>query len=457
MDINNEFELFLEHILGLIVINKEGNVVYMNRQCADYIKVDQVKVIGQDILRVFPPSKMKEMLLGDRNINTNFYFFDGRMSVSTQAKIRKDGEVVGVIEYDIIQDLTSLDEIFEKYALSMRDEMKYYRDQFRNLRRTKYSIENIIGSSKKMEDLRKQINLAAASNSTVIITGETGTGKELVAHSIHNLSSRFFGGFIKINAASFPESLAESEFFGYEEGAFTGAKKGGKKGKFELANEGTLFIDEINQMPMNLQPKILRALQEHEIDKVGGENSIKINARIIAATNQDLSELVQKEKFREDLFYRLNVFPIIVPPLRERIGDLPELINDRILSLNQELGKVVKTVDKEVYDVLSKYDWPGNVRELYNVLEKAMIYVDGTVLKAEHFNFSYNKKINLDSLQKRGNPIETAKAEAEKQVIEQTLMLFSGNKTKAAEYLGIPRPLLYQKIKRLNIFLNKTK
>jgi len=446
-----DYELFLENILGLMVINKEGKVVYLNRQCADYIKVDQEKSIGKDILKVFPPSKMKDLLSGDQAINTDFYFYDGRVSVSTQAQIRKDGEVVGVIEYDIIQNMTSLDEIFEKYAVSMRDEMKYYRDQFRNLRRTKYSIDNIIGSSKKIEDLKKQIKMAAASSSTVIITGETGTGKELVAHSIHNLSSRVFGSFIKINAASFPESLAESEFFGYEEGAFTGAKKGGKKGKFELANEGTLFIDEINQMPMNLQPKILRALQEHEIDKVGGEHSIKINARIIAATNQDLQLLVEKERFREDLFYRLNVFPILVPPLRDRLEDLPALILDKVSSLNQELGKTVTRVDEEVYRILSQYDWPGNVRELYNVVEKAMNYATGNTLMAEHINFSYTKKIDVSTLQKMGNPIELAKAEAEKQVILQVLNQFDGNKSKTAAYLKIPRPLLYQKMKRLNI------
>ena len=174
---------------------------------------------------------MLELLTGDKTINTDFYFHDGRMSVSTQVQLRKDGKVVGVLEYDIIQDLDSLEDILNKYSLVLNDEMKYYREQFRNLQRTKYSIENIIGSSKKMEDLRKQIEMAATSNSTVIITGETGTGKELVAHSIHNLSSRKFDGFVKINAANFPESLAESEFFGYEDGAFTGAKKGGKKGK----------------------------------------------------------------------------------------------------------------------------------------------------------------------------------------------------------------------------------
>ena len=450
-DINNEYELFLEHIYGLLVIDKEGKVVYINGQCSDYINVDKVKSIGKDVLKVFPPSKMKEMLSGDRLSNTDFYFYDGRMSVSTQVKIRKNGETVGVIEYDIVQELESLDDLFDKYAVSMRDEMKYYKEQFRKLRSTKYNIDSIIGSSKKISDLKNQIKLAAASNSTVIITGETGTGKELVAHAIHNLSNRAFGSFIKINAAGFPESLAESEFFGYEEGAFTGAKKGGKKGKFELANDGTLFIDEINQMPMTLQSKILRALQEHEIDKVGGEQSIKINARIIAATNQDLSMLVEKEKFREDLFYRLNVLPIKVPPLRERLEDLPELILGKVNSLNQELGKSVTNVAPEIYDMVANHDWPGNVRELFNVVEKAMNYVDGSTLKIEHFGFHYAKKYDINLLQDGKNIIEEAKASVEREVLMEAIKMHKGNKSKTAEYLNIARPLLYQKMKRLGI------
>jgi transcriptional regulator with PAS, ATPase and Fis domain len=450
-DISREYELFLEHILGLLAIDKDGKVVYMNRQCAEYIEVDKKASIGKDVLKVFPPSKMKDMLKGDRLINTDFYFYDGRMSVSTQAKLRKNGQTVGVIEYDIIQEIESLDELFDKYAVSMRDEMKYYKEQFRKLRNTKYSIDSIIGSSQKINDLKNQIKLAAASNSTVIVTGETGVGKELVVHAIHNLSNRAFGNFIKINAAGVPESLAESEFFGYEEGAFTGAKRGGKKGKFELANDGTLFIDEINQMPISLQSKILRALQEHEIDKVGGEQSIKINARIIAATNQELSNLVSKGKFREDLFYRLNVLPINVPSLRERLEDLPELIADKVSSLNQELGKSVTKIDPEIYDMVANHDWPGNVRELFNVVEKAMNYVDSSTLKVEHFGFRYNRKNGMNMPKDGGKIIAEAKAEAERQIIEESLKMFKGNKTQTAKYLDIARPLLYQKMKRLGL------
>jgi len=454
MDISKEYELFLNNVLGLMVINAEGNLVYMNQQCADYIKVDKEKSIGKYITDVFPPSNMQNLLTGDKTINTDFYFHDGRMSVSTQVQLRKAGNIVGVMEYDVLQELNSLEDVLGKYTLLLNDEMNYYREQFRNLRRTKYSLENIIGSSQKIQDLKKQIMTAAVTNATVIITGETGTGKELVAHSIHNLSTRIFGSFVKINAAGLPETLAESEFFGYEEGSFTGAKRGGKKGKFELANNGTLFIDEINQMPLNLQPKILRVLQEHEVDRIGSESSVPIDVRIIAATNQDLENLIKKGQFRQDLYYRLNVFPITIPPLRERLEDLPELVMDKIEQLNLELGKSISEVEGKVYEYLRSYDWPGNVRELYNIVEKAMIYVDidEHILRVEYFNFRVdNTRIDLETLSKFDKPIEVITREAERKLINEVLIMFGGNKTKAAQYLKIPRPLLYQKMERLGI------
>lgn len=452
MDISKEYSLFLDAIAGLMVIDQHGNVVYMNEQCADYIRVDREKVIGEYVTNVFPPSNMQNLLKGQNKFNTNFYFHEGRMSVSTQAQLRKDGEIVGVLEYDMIQDIDALDDLLSKYADTLKDEMAYFREQVRNFKSTKYSVHNILGSSKKIKDLKYQIELAATSSSTVLICGETGTGKELVAHSIHNLSSRAFNSFVKVNAAGMAESLIESELFGYEEGAFTGAKKGGKKGKFELADQGTLFIDEINQMPMSLQPKILRALQEREIAPVGSEEDITVNVRLVVASNQDLRELVSKGEFREDLYYRLNVFPINVPPLRERLEDIPELVEAKVTELNSELGKSINKVEPGVYHKLREYDWPGNIRELYNRVEAAMNYAQGDVLRMEHFNFrADNSSINLEELNQYENPIEAIKHEAERKLINEVLMRFDYNKTRAAEYLKISRPLLYQKMKRLGI------
>lgn len=452
MDISRDYSLFLEAIAGLMVIDKEQKVVYMNEQCADYIKVDKEKVIGQDVTKVFPPTNMPNMLKGKNKYNTNFYFEDGRMSVSTQTQLQKDGEIVGVLEYDMIQDITALDDLLSKYKETLKDEMAYFREQVRNFKSTKYSINNILGSSKKIQELKYQIELAATSNSTVMICGETGVGKELVAHSIHNLSARAFQNFVKVNAAGMAESLIESELFGYVDGAFTGAKKGGKKGKFQLADGGTLFIDEINQMPLSLQPKLLRALQEGEVAPVGSEEDIEVNVRVIVAANQDLRELVSEGSFREDLYYRLNVFPIIVPPLRERLEDIPELVEAKIQDLNKELGRSVSRVEPDVYRKLREYDWPGNIRELYNRVEAAMNYAQGDVLRKEHFNFRIdNSKIKLDELNQFENPIEEIKREAERKLINEVLQQFDHNKTKAAEYLKISRPLLYQKMKRLRI------
>jgi transcriptional regulator with PAS, ATPase and Fis domain len=302
--------------------------------------------------------------------------------------------------------------------------------------------------------VKQQVLRAATTNSTVLIEGETGTGKEIIAHSIHNLSRRTFGRFIKINAAALPENLVESEFFGYEHGAFTGAVKGGKKGKFELADGGTLFIDEVGSMPMPLQPKILRALQEKEIDRIGGTDSISIDVRIIAATNQDLLARVSKNKFRLDLYHRLNVFPIRIPPLRERMDDIPELVMNKVIELNIEFGKNVIRVEDKVYRKLRQYDWPGNVRELHNMVENAMNYVDGDTLKWPHFNLRVdNSRIDLERLKEYNKPIEHIRNEAERKLINEILILHDGNKTKTAEYLNIPRPLLYQKMKRLGIEL----
>lgn len=450
--ISKDYELFLEAIAGLMVIDKDGNLVYINDQCADYINVDREKSIGKYITDVFPPSIMHKMLDSNSKFSTNFYFHDCRMSVSTQVQLRKENEVVGVLEYDTIQDIIGLDDFLEKYAATLKQEIAYYREQVRTFQNTKYSIDNIIGSSKKIKDLKRQIELASSSNSTILIYGETGTGKELVAHSIHNLSSRAFNKFVKVNAAGIVENLIESELFGYEDGAFTGAKKGGKKGKFEIADQGTLFIDEINQMPLSVQPKLLRALQEGEISPVGSEEDKSVNIRLIVACNKDLYEMVKEGEFREDLYYRLNVFPITVPPLRERMEDIEELVENKVTELNHEMGKNINKIEPAVYKKLKDYEWPGNIRELNNRIEAAMNYADDEVLRAEYFNLRIdNGRLDLEKLSGFENPIEAVKREAERKLINETLIRFKYNKTKTAEYLKIDRSLLYQKMKRLGI------
>jgi transcriptional regulator with PAS, ATPase and Fis domain len=306
-----------------------------------------------------------------------------------------------------------------------------------------------------MKSLRKQVAQAAHSSSTVLISGETGTGKELVAHSIHNLSNRRKNPFVYINASTLPENLIESELFGYEPGAFTGANKEGKKGKFELAHTGTLFIDEIDQMSLHLQPKILRAIQEKEIDRVSGIKSIPVDIRILVATNKNLKQLVKEGKFREDLFFRLNVVEINTPPLREHLEDLPLLTENIVQEFNRVMGKRVSKVDPAVLSMFASYDWPGNVRELRNVMERAMNDVESGELLPAHFRF---KQVIFEKIGREGgawldapNPISEIRDYAERELLLRILSDCKGNKTKASEALKISRPLLYKKMKRLRI------
>ena len=447
----DDYFYYLENVYGVVVIDMTGKVVYMGQQCADYLGVDREESIGRQIKDVFPETKMMEGLKL-KNPNIFFYQVGDRGSASIHIPLWKNGVKIGLMEYDLFQALNMVDQFVDKYKIFQNEEIKYYKEEIMNLRNAKYSIKNIIGSSDKIAALKSKIHYASKTNSTVLITGETGTGKELVAHAIHNLSSRKLREFIRINASALPENLVESELFGYDEGSFTGARKTGKKGKFELANKGTLFIDEIHQMPMSMQPKILRALQEKEIDRIGGEKSIPVDVRIIAATNTDLTKLAHEKKFREDLYYRLNVVEIFVPPLRERMEDLPELVDSIVSQMNNILGTHVTAISPEVLSFLGAYEWPGNIRELQNIIERAMNYVEGSSLEKEHFDFGFYSGLAKEKIYAEDeNPIEEVKKQAEKALIIHTLKKFEDNKTKVARFLKISRPLLYQKMNRLNI------
>jgi len=450
----SDFQLILEHVTAAVAIDMEGNVVYMNEQCAEYLEVNRNDAVGKRIIDIFPETKMMEKLQIEK-AEIVFYHTKLGIGISVEVPIFKHNERVGLLEYDIAQSSELLYDFADEYRLFLDEELKHLKRQIRHLRTAKYSIQNIVGSSPMILKLKEQIISAAKTNSTVLITGETGTGKELVAHAIHSLGPRKNNDFIRINAAALPESLAESELFGYEAGSFTGATKEGKKGKFELADKGTLFIDEINQMPDPIQPKLLRALQEKEIERIGGK-SIPIDTRIICASNKDLAQMVEAGTFREDLYYRINVVQIHSPALREHLEDLEELTNAIIFELNGVIGTRISKVEPSVIKMFSDYHWPGNIRELHNVIERAMNYVTGDVLKAEHFEFRkefssrFNDIFKMESVDGSGL-IEEVKRRAEKEFLVQALKQFDYNVARTANFLCMPRPLLYQKIKRLNI------
>jgi len=443
-------ELILEHIPGAMVIDMEGKIQYINKQCADYIGTDRDHALGRDVLEIFPGTKMVESLKLDKPEIVFYHHFG--IGISVEVPLFSNGVKVGLLEYDVVQDSELLYELADNYTLFLDQELKNLKRELNELRSTKYSINNIVGASESIMRMKETIIMAAKTNSTVLIYGETGTGKELVAHSIHSLSKRGKHSFVKINAASIPENLVESELFGYEGGTFTGAISKGKKGKFELADKGTLFIDEINQMPLSVQPKLLRALQENEIERIGGTESTPVDVRIIVTTNQDLRALIKSGTFREDLFYRLHVLVIKVPPLRDRLEDIPLLVKYFVDSYNKSMGKNIRHIDDRIYQVFGNYNWPGNVRQLQNMIERGVNFAKDEHLRLEDLDlYTDMKGKDADRTGLSKDPIKEVKNDAERKLILDALRKFGNNKTKTADYLGISRPLLYQKLSRLGI------
>ena len=299
---------------------------------------------------------------------------------------------------------------------------KHYESELRSLQMKYSGSEKLIVSSQKMKELLETVIRLSQVDSTVLISGESGTGKELIAETIHNNSPRKDGPFIKINCGAISHHLLETELFGYEDGAFTGAKKGGKAGYFELASGGTLLLDEISELPFNLQANLLRVVQDKELIRVGGERTIPVDVRILAATNRDILDMVEKNEFRQDLYYRLNVVPIEVPPLRERKEEIPLLIANFIKLFNKKY-QMNKICSNQVIDVLMEYDWPGNVRELENLVERLVVTVAGNTISVEHLPLHLKNhipgpahpQITVSGIL----PLKEAVEVVEKQILEQ--------------------------------------
>lgn len=306
------------------------------------------------------------------------------------------------------------------------------------------SLKKIITVNPLVENIKRELPIIAKTNSTVLILGESGTGKELIANAVHELSNRT-GKFIKINCASIPADLLESELFGYEEGAFTGAKKGGKPGKFELANKGTIFLDEIGDLPLALQAKLLRVLEEKCFDRIGGTKTLSIDIRFIAATNKNLRVLMTEGKYREDLFYRLNVINFEIPPLRKRLEDIPILVKRFLSIFNAEYKKDIMDVSQDVMNSFLSYNWYGNIRELMNLIERAVILCNEPILSRNNFDL-----INFPKIESIAEPT-FIEINPDKQLLISLLKEFNGSKSKVAEHLGISRVTLYKKLKTHNI------
>lgn len=348
---------------------------------------------------------------------------------------------------DFIEKPLSLDRVVisAKNALAMGNLER----ENRQLRENLLKKWNLIGESKEIKYLRSQVDRAAKSNSRVLITGESGSGKELVARLLHSLSNRASKPFIEVNCAAIPQELIESELFGHEKGSFTGAFER-KKGKFELADGGTLFLDEIGDMSLQTQAKVLRIIETQEFQRVGGNSNIKVDVRIIAATNKDLQREVSKGNFREDLFFRLNVIPLSVPPLRDRKEDIPLLIEYFVRTISEEHGQRPKRITPEAISILQNYDWPGNVRELKNTIERLLIMTPSEIITDKDIN------INLGSVAEMTNyfryrTLKEARDAFERDFIRSKLQENNWNISKTAEQLDIERSNLHRKIRAYNI------
>lgn len=435
----------------LILLDKDSNVRMINQVFADFLGFAKEDIIGKPVLEVDKYSRFPYVLKTKQaELAWKHTFENGHTAIVHRLPVLDEqGKVKYAVGMVLFEDLEQFRDIISKNKL-LETEINLYKSQLKEMHGAKYSWDTIIGNSEKMSHAKFIGKRASQSISNVLILGESGTGKELFAHAIHNDGARSFSPFVKVNSAAIPSELLESELFGYEEGAFTGAKRGGKVGKFELANGGSIFLDEIGDMPLKMQAKLLRVLQEKEFERVGGNKVIKVDVRVIAATNKDLNELIEERKFREDLYYRLNVMTIEIPPLRERHGDIEELVNMLLKKLSNQLGKYVPNISNNAMEALIRHGWPGNVRELENVLERAINLTDSDTIMPVHLPV-YLTQITRRTLDGPVRPLKDLIEDTEKEAILRCLEYTEGNKLRTAELLNISRSSLYNKMEKYGI------
>nr|WP_278276543.1 sigma 54-interacting transcriptional regulator [Anaerobranca gottschalkii] len=432
---------------GILVVDKQGHITMISDAYSKFLGVNKDEVIGKHVTEVIENTRMHIVAQTGVPEVADLQKIKGNYMIATRIPIIKNGESVGAVGKVIFRNVKELDTLYKKVS-KMEKQLEHYKGQLKMLNTSKYSFNCIVGKSNALEEVRGFAKKASLTDSNVLIIGESGTGKELFAHAIHNASSRSDFPFVKVNCAAIPNELLESELFGYEEGSFTGAKKGGKIGKFELADGGTIFLDEIGDMPLQMQAKLLRVLQEKEVERIGAIGAKKIDTRIIAATNQNLEVMVKEGKFRGDLYYRLNVLTLNIPPLRERPEDIEDLVIHMIDKLSNKLGKYVDKISPEAMEYLKKYSWPGNVRELENVLERAINLIErDTTIQVIHLPEKITGQIPLKKIKSLNEIIE----EAERQGIIDALRACNNNRSEAARLLKISRSSLYEKMGKYNL------
>jgi len=448
----HQFRELVEQLYdGIVMCDRAGIVTMINQTYCDFLGTTMEEAIGKPITEVIENTRMPQVMETGMAELGHLMRVGSRDILVSRMPLREGDKIVGALGKVIFNDLRELRNLVERYNL-MESKLDYYRQEWKRVVGARYTFHSIFADHPLIKEAIQLAKKVASSRSSILILGESGTGKELFAHAIHADSPRADGPFIRVNCAAIPKDLLEAELFGYEEGAFTGARKGGKPGKVELAHRGTLFLDEIGDMPLDMQSKLLRVLQEKEVERIGATRPTQVDIRVIAATHRSLETLIKEGTFREDLYYRLQVFTIQIPPLRVQGSSILAMANHLIQKLNSELCTSVTGMNPRVEAILLSHGWPGNVRELQNVLERAVQVADhGKKLEPVHLPPYLQERKVLVNGENVTLDLEAELAKTEKRVLLAALQRAGGNKVKAASLLGLHRASLYRKLEKYGI------
>jgi transcriptional regulator with PAS, ATPase and Fis domain len=456
------FDLFAQTVQGMMVVDRAHRVVWISDGYKRFLPAlgfgSEAEFVGRRVEEVVPNTLMAQVIDSGKAIMVDLLTNQAGNFLVSRVPLRDDaGQVIGALGMVLLDHPeTTMQPLMTKFARLQR-ELQDAQRQLAERRRPKYSIASFIGSSAPALEAKRQARRVAGTGSTVLLLGETGTGKELLAHGIHAASARAARPFVGVNIAAVPETLLEAEFFGVVPGAYTGADRKGREGKFKLADGGTLFLDEIGDMPLALQSKLLRVLQEQELEPLGSDKVLKVDVRVIAATSRNLEAMVADGRFRADLYYRLNVLPLRLPPLRERRDDLEALAEALLDDISQRSGLPHKTLTVDALERLAAHDWPGNIRELRNTLEQAALMTDDLILTAGHLGglpvatvapVAAPAAARAGAVAPATSRLNEQRAQLELDAIRRALQASAGNRVAAARLLGISRATLYEKLAR---------
>jgi transcriptional regulator with PAS, ATPase and Fis domain len=443
---------FIEACEGAVYVDADGIIRWMNERYAAFLGIYPESAVGRPVGEVISNTRLPEVLHTGEPILLDVQIIRDQPILVTRLPLRDENNVIvgamGVMLYDRLQRLQPMFSQVQKLQARSND---LHRESEQK-RCSRYTLSSITGNGAAIADVKRQLSRCAPYNSTVLLLGETGTGKELAAHAIHSASPRAAGPFVAVNIAAIPDTLIEAELFGVAAGAYTGADRRGRHGKFTIADGGTLFLDEIGDMPVHVQVKLLRVLQEREVEPLGSNVVTRVNVRVVVATRRDLREMVSKHLFRADLYYRLSTIPIRLPALRDRPEDLGDICESLLRTIALETGLPHMTLSRTALDLLRRRDWPGNIRELRNVLERACIASDSSVLDTSAFDDAddgtHDSPSPSVSLSGSRPLVSTAS-------IAQALRITYGNKSAAARLLGVPRSTFYARLREIALEDNR--